>query len=238
MKRIQSLCGLVMTLLVLLPGCVHVPTYRKQSFKVINHNYDYCGMQDNITVQVKHLTQSDVYALFGVNASSLDAMDIFYVSVYNLDEKDHYVFVKHHHDAVSVPYDKVAWLMKTSSVARISQGIVGGTGLALTTLAVAFSVSIKAGIMTLLFGAPAALVLGILPFFGLSIKSMIMNSRIKEDLQDKVLRDGHIISSGQHYEGLIFIKSAQCRSHFDIVMCAKDTSDKDLTFNVKIPSFC
>jgi hypothetical protein len=250
MKKVQSLWGVVMALLVLLPGCVHVPTYRKQSFKVIEKHYDYCHMQNDVIVQTKRLSKGDMYALFGVRAEQLfGSVEVMYVSVNNLSN-DRYVVSVINKDDLLLSHTMIKRLMKTSSAIKVVQGYaftIGASSVACLLLAPvllpAASVVIYVGMTPagplVVAGLCSVVLGGYLAFaFGPSIKSICMNRRMSKDLQEKILYDPVTINSGQHYEGLIFVKKADHPSHFDIVMCAKDMNDKDLTFNVKIPSFC
>jgi hypothetical protein len=73
-----------------------------------------------------------------------------------------------------------------------------------------------------------------LTFFGTSIKSIVMNSRITKDLAEKTLHKSVIINSGEQYEGLVFIKSPNYTPQFAVTMYEKNDVNNTITFGVNL----
>lgn len=238
----KSFFGLFLALLVVLPGCMKVPTYRKQSLGLIRENYESQNIHNDIIVHAKHLTYEELYSLFGVRAKRLArSVEVVYVSICNVSSHN-YIFSVACNTFTPLPYADVVKLMKTSTVGRCATGIVGGAG-----ISAAANGLFVTGVMAILqppsaiwipyalvFGIPIAFVIGALPFCGKSVKSAIMNRRIKKDLREKLLPDNLVINSGDQCEGLIFVKASDYTPKFNVTMHEKGNTKNSVTFDVDL----
>ena len=125
--------------------------------------------------------------------------------------------------------------MKTSSIARLAGSAVSGS-------------AIYGGVTVLVFGAfmgPAVIAygglglavisIGLIPIFlGTGITSMIMNTRIRKDLQKKMISKDIVIESGDKYEGLIFVQAEDYRSDFTVTLLEKNNIHNQIAFDVNL----
>ena len=237
MKNSIRFLGLFLAALAFLPGCMHVPTYQCKSLKSVNHHCTYRGAEKNVIVRAKRLSRADKRALFGNHSKLIlyNDLQVIYVSMHNLSGV-HYLVSPTDIDLPMMPYHDVARLMKTSSINRLTGCVVSGAS---TTGAVYGSF-----VFGMLFQLPmlgyGVLAIGIasagmaLTFFGTSIKSIVMNSRIKKDLAEKVLHGLVAIPSGEQYEGLVFVKASDYTPQFVVTMHEKDDVKNSITFDVDL----
>jgi hypothetical protein len=237
MKNSMRFLGLFLAALVLLPGCMHVPTYQRKSLNSVSDHCTYRGAEKNVIVRAKLLSRANKKVLFGIRSTLIHDNDlqVIYISIHNLSSV-HYLLSPTDIDLAMMPYHDVAQLMKTSSVKGLAGGLVCS----------GISAATPAGYMTfgLLFQLPilanGVLAIGVvtagvaLTFFGTSIKSIVMNSRIKKDLAEKVLHKPVIINSGEQYEGLVFIKSSDYTPQFAVTMHEKNDVNNTITFDVDL----
>jgi hypothetical protein len=66
------------------------------------------------------------------------------------------------------------------------------------------------------------------------IKSLVMIVRVKKDIKEKTLHEQITINSGDHYEGLIFVKSADYTPQFSVTMHEKGNTKKTVAFDVDL----
>lgn len=242
MKINGKIIGFVLAGLVMLPGCLRVPTYKAKPLNVLNNNFAYREIKNNIVFQAKCLAHGEIYYLFGERTKELlKSTEIIYCSVHNISNQDYIFSLKNKHfSPLSVP--QVTQLIKTSSAGRLATGIAGGTGISVVANGL-FAGGLclwlggYAGLVIpyqLIFGVPIAFTFGSLIFFGKGIKSMIMNSRIKKDLNEKMLQDNVIIKSGDKHDGLIFVKASDYTSHFTMMMHEKNNHKNRIVFDVDL----
>ncbi len=233
--------GFLLAGLLLLPGCLNVPRYKSQSLQTLPNNFTYWGMEDNVVLQSKRLTVEEIEHLFGVRAEHLlPSVEIIHCSIHNLSRKN-YIFSAQNQDFTSLSVHQVTRLIKTSSTGRIATGIFGGIGIsavsngavigAAAVLIPALSVAVPYAVI---FGLPLMAIVGGLPFYGKAIKSMVMNHRINKDLQNKMITTDVIIKSGDKYEGLIFVKTADYSPQFNLTMHEKWNVQNSITFEVDL----
>jgi len=235
MKNSKSIFGAFLALLVLLPGCIlHVPRYTRQPLSIVGDHFTYNEIQENLNVQVKQLSSLDTYYLFNDwNKEFLrrNGIRIVYFSIHNLSNNN-YMISPYDIDLKQVSYKDIDRLMKkTSSTGRFV--IAGFSGL-LNSAACALA-TIPNGI-AIVYGTIGALATSFIfyPALVQGIKSVVMNRRINKDLKDKTLHEKTILNSGDHYEGLIFVKSSDYKSQFSITMHEKDNVEKSITFNIDL----
>ncbi len=238
--------GFLLAGLLVLPGCLNVPTYKSKSLRVLHNNFSYRQMTNNVVLQAGRLTTYDIEYLFGTRAEQLlCSTEIIHCSIHNLSKHD-YVFSTHDQNFSSLSAEQTARLIKTSSTCRIATGIFGGIGISAATNGTIIGGAIAcmalglvpsflglAAPYAIVFGLPLVAIVGALPFFGKAAKSMIMNRRIKKDLRSKILTDT-IIKSGDTYEGLIFVKSSDYSPQFDLTVHEKGNVQNSITFDVDL----
>jgi hypothetical protein len=101
-------------------------------------------------------------------------------------------------------------------------------------IGILFHTFMSASFKLALMGIPIAAAVGLLPFFGMGIKSMVMNNRIKKDLHDKMITGYMTIYSGEKYEGLIFVKRADYKPQFNIVIHELNNRQSAIVFDVQL----
>src|SRR5258708_37613205 len=128
--------------------------------------------------------------------------------------------------------------MKASCVSRLTGGVVGGVFSYPFGVAAMFAMGdlgISSFLCAAAFLTPSIVCAGMaLAFFGTSIKSIVMNSRIKKDLAEKVLHEKVIINSGEQYEGLIFVKSSDYTPQFAVTLHEQDNMKNSIVFDVDL----
>lgn len=240
MKSKRSVWGLFLAVLVLLPGCLHVPTYQCKPLKNVSAAFTCRGVKNNVIVQAKRLNKEEIYSLFDTRNHELDkALEVIYLSVDNFSNV-RYALSPKNIDLSMLSRQKIVHLMKTNSATGVVGGVggvivVGGTFLgifwaALCGVGLTSEGSILAVLGSCVVLAAASLAAGVTH----SIKSMIMNKRIKKDLKAKTLHDKVIINSGDQYEGLIFVKSSDYNPQFTVTMHEKDNAKNSITFDVDL----
>src|SRR5579863_6851716 len=233
----KSFFGLFLAALIILPGCMRVPTYQCKPLKLANNHCVYRDTEKNVIVQTKLLSKEDKSALFGDRSASIHNNDIqvIHLSINNLSNVK-YLLSPADIDLPIMSCRDVEKLMKTSSVGRFTRGIgfgavgAGAIGWGVTGPMLCDSIAIA--YVCLPLGVVAAT--AALTFFGKSIKSMIMNRRISKDLKEKMLHDKANINSGDHYEGLIFVKSLDYTPQFSVQLREKNNRTHSITFDVDL----
>ena len=240
----KSFLGLFLVTLLLLPGCMRVPIYRKQSLQPMRKDYECHNMHNDVVVHAKYLTSEELQSLFGARAEKLEqSVDVVYVSLYNGTDQDYFVSLDNNNFA-ALSYQQVAKLIKTSSVGRLAFGVVNGVGTSVLSANVLLSAvmligarGIPVGLIGaygLFFALPIAATLGALPFFGKCIKSAVMNGRIKRDLKEKILPTTMTINSGDYRDGLMFVKALDYTPQFTVVMHEEGNAKNTVMFDVDL----
>ena len=242
MKNNKSFFGLLLVILVLLPGCYHVPSYQRKPLRRVSADFTHCAVENNVIVQAKQLTDPETQHLFGSRGETLkNQCKIIYLSVHNMSSSA-YVFSPADIDLTIMSHQDVARLMKTNSINGIARIAVSAGGAAasyyLTMLCVLAG---KGGDLEVLpIIAAGSVGLGVisigagLMFLGKTFKSMIMNGRMNKDLKEKIISKKVIINPGQYCDGLIFVKSSDYKPQFTVTMHEKDSFDKRITFDVDL----
>ena len=232
--------GLFLAGLVLLPGCVRVPTYRSKPLHIFKNSCAYASTHKGITVSAKRLNRAEASYIFDDRIKNLSDVEIVYLSVYNINSCDYIISP----EEINIPYlsyiDLVKKTKKTSSVGRLSGSVAAkvvsvGSGVAINVLFMAAPM----GLIVLPLATVAACVgvasyITSLAFLGGGIKSIVMNRRIHQDLQEKIIDKKIVIESGEKYEGLIFVKSSDYRPDFAVTMHEKDNEARAITFDVNL----
>jgi len=236
MKNNKSFLGLFLAVLVLLPGCIlHVPSYRAQRLRLIRDGFNYEAQEENVTVRAKLLTGSDKDDLFGEHIGALEGNDfkVIYVSIHNLSDKN-YVFMSRNIDLKQVPSKDILKAMKkTSSIGRLATYYAASTT---TAMLGAISADVSGNLFLCLSVASLSIGFTVVGLVGLvqGIKSIVMNTRVRRDIEEKVLPKKEVINSGQYCDGLIFVKATDYKPEFNVIMFEKNNWINKLTFDVDL----
>lgn len=234
MNRNKSFFGLFLAFLVLLPGCIlRVPSYHKQRLKLVRDNCTYSAVEKGITLQAKLLTKLDKEDLFGEHVGHLEGNDVkvIYLSMYNLSDKD-YFFASDCIDLKQLSSKKVVKSMKkTSSIGRFILSDIIASCNPLQFMDRNNPLFIPVAI----FVSPIFVVTSLIGFVQ-GIKSVVVNTRVRKDIEGKIVSEKIIIRSGDHYEGLMFIESSDYVPCFPVVMHDSKSTDNYVTFNVDLRS--
>jgi len=243
MKLNGKSVGLLLAGLVLLPGCMRVPSYKPKSLQSIG-GFTYRSIEKGVVLQAKCLTEEEIYSLFDDRAKELtESVEIIHCSIHNLSKQD-YIFSPKNKNFAPLSINEVTRLIKTSSVGRIATGIVGGMGISLSANVLFLGgVCLLVGPMgcvivpgQLIFGLPIAFTIASLPFFGKAGKSIVMNHRIKKDLKEKMFHKKVVIKSGDTREGLIFVKKSYYQPDFAMTLLEKNNQNNKLIFDIDLAS--
>lgn len=235
----KSFLGLFLAALVLLPGCIHVPTYQRKSLKSVSDHYTYGSAEKNVIVWAKLLSREDKSALFGSRSRLIHDNDlqVIHLSIHNLSSV-HYLSSPTDINLSMMSYREVAKLMKTSSIGRLTGSTVSGVYSGALGAAAVFTIGdlgVSSFACAAAFLAPSVVCASMaLVFFGTSIKSIVMNRRMSKDLKEKTLHEKVMINSGDCYEGLIFVKAVDYTPQFTVVMHEKDNEKNTVMFDVDL----
>jgi hypothetical protein len=235
----KSFFGFFLAALVFLPGCIKVPTYQRKPFQSESDHCVYRDTKKDVIVQTKLLSKEDENVFFGDRSAWIHNNDIqvIHLSVDNVSNVK-YLLSPADIDLLVMSCRDIEKLMKTNSVGKLAGSTVSGLlswSFGSTAIFVIGDMGIASG-----FVAAALLVPGVvcanvaLILFGKSIKSMVMNRRISKDLKEKMLHKKVTINSGDHYEGLIFVRSADYKPEFTMTLHEKDNKKNILTFDVDL----
>lgn len=233
--------GLLLAGLVMLPGCMSVPTYRAKSLNVLSNDFTYRQTKNNVVLRAKRLRSTEMYSLFGMRVEKLAAyVEIIHCSIHNLSDQDYIFSVKNKEFQILSVHDALQ-LMSTNSAGRLATGVAGGIGISTTAnglfiigMCSVFPHFAIAAPYALIFGFPLVAIIGALPFFGKGIKSMVMNERIEKDLQNKMITGDKVVYSGDKYEGLIFVESSDYTPCFNMTVREERNPKNTMTFDVDL----
>jgi hypothetical protein len=212
-----------------MPGCIlHVPSYRRQPLKIMRDGCLHNDSGRDVTVRVKKLNRDDKRELFGEHIGKIkdSKFKVLYLFINNFSDKD-YIFTP---DCVELKQvscrDVVKSMKKTNSIGRLS-------------LYAAFSINPLA-FMSSQNPAVIPVAICVVPFFAVmscigfaqGVKSVVMNKRVRQDLEEKIAHEKITIHSGGHYEGLIFVKSADYKPQFSVTLHEKDNTKNSIIFDV------
>ena len=237
MKKDKGLLGLFLAVMVFLPGCMRVPGYTPRSLQLFKNGFAHTQTEQGVTLRVKQFSCAEKYYFFDGRTTSLDDVEIIYLSVHNLSNKRYIISP----DGINIPqlsyHDINKAIRKTSSVSRFSGAAVSSGVVALPFIIVSMELFPPGtpGVVLLPFlgAAIVAIPLGV-AFLVQGIKSLVMNHRISKDLKEKMLHNKVVIKSGGHYEGLVFVKSSEYRPDFAVRMHKKHKAKEGITFDVDL----
>jgi len=222
--------------LVLLPGCIRVPSYNRKPLKSISDSFTYYGVEKNIIVQVKRLTEDNIQYLFGSRSQQKDdSFEVIYLSVHNISPIPYLLFAADI-DCTMLPYKEVIKRLKTSSITRLVGSIVPihviaypSAYLLVSGAFLSVPIAAYAGISLAIAGVGLGLAC-----VGAGIKSIVMNTHISKDIKEKIVPKKVIIKSGDHYEGLIFVKSSDYKPQFKVTMHEYNNNECKIIFDVNL----
>lgn len=120
MKNRMRFLGLFLATLVLLPGCMRMPSYKRRSLQSISNNCMYRGSEKSVIIHVKKLSHAEKNYIFDARMHDND-LQVIYFSIHNLSDEA-YMFP---HDGIHfelVPHKNVMKLLKKTSAIIISSG--------------------------------------------------------------------------------------------------------------------
>lgn len=234
MKSNKSFLGLFLAVLVLLPGCMHVPHYTRQPLMMDGDSGMYRATQEHINVEIKKCSNSDIFYLFDNRSDMLKyrRINVVYIAISNLSNND-YIITPYDISLAQVSYKDIDKSMKkTNSATRLIGGAASLTYASLAGRALVDPCIGAAGYVIF----PLSLLMTVIGYIGIAkgIKSVVMNRRITKDLIEKTLHNRVLIKSGDHYEGLVFIKAADYNPEFTVTLRQKDAYKQSVTFDVDL----
>ena len=242
MKINDKKSGFLLAGLLLLPGCMSVPTYQRRSLNVFKNGCTYKYTEEGITVCVKQLDGPEKsYLLNGRLKADCDDIELLYFSIHNLNSRK-YSIVPEEIGLRQITSQEVAKaLKKTNSVARLSGAAVTAGAAAAPFIALAMVTPPPPGDSIILLPyvfaswiiSPLLIPVGLI-FLAYGIKSIVMNSRISHDLTNKIMHKKTIIKSGGMYEGIICVKSSDYKEQFAMVMHEKRRPHNTIVFNIDL----
>src|SRR5437016_5236861 len=122
-----KIVSIALTGLVLLPGCIRVPSYKPKSLQSISGDFMYRGVEKGVVLQAKRLTKDEVYFLFGDRAKALlESVEVMHISVHNLST-EHYIISPGAMNIIQIPYSDTLRSIQTRSTDHLKKaGKVGG----------------------------------------------------------------------------------------------------------------
>jgi hypothetical protein len=228
----RSFFGLFLAVLALLPGCYHVPSYKRTSLRMVSTDFSYGNVKNNVILQVKHLHEAEKHAMVGCKAGRLkNSFKVLCFSINNLSDSS-YIFSPADIDLTLTSYTDIAKTLKTNSLRGITTGAVATASTAVVCMGAGAFGMIQQ--LPVLFPVLGVLTTGIaVVSFSKGIKSAVMNRRVKNDLKEKTFHEQIILNPGSHYEGLIFIKYVDYKSQFNVTIHEKDGAES-IAFDVDL----
>jgi hypothetical protein len=226
--------GILLAGLMLLPGCMHVPAYKAKPLTTLRNDFMYHETKSNIVLRAKRLTYDDNHYFFNARGKYINnSFAVIYLSVHNLSSSFYQISPTDINDVI-VSSEKVIKKLKTNSGTRLAGGIISVSEALLSLLFGAGDNFMGGPSLIILIGFPIGIGLGCV-FLGDALKSRIMNTRIKKDLEEKIFDKDVIIPSGDKYEGLIFVKTTDYKPQFSVVLHDKTNAKNAVAFDVNLP---
>jgi hypothetical protein len=231
--------------LIALPGCFRVPSYHRQSLHILNTNFSDIKSEKGVVIRAKRLSEDEKQELFGQRAVLLhDSSNLpiypVYFSIHNLS-KVSYVISPKDIDLELVSYQEAAKCMKVGGTGRFfkREGLwlagtwIGGATLGgllglYTSLFMLHALCIGGAVFVTSFGVATMV------NTGLWIKTIWLNTRVRQDLRDKTLHEKTVIYPGQQYDALVFVNRLDYKPNFSVTMHEKDDQKKNITFNFSV----
>ena len=232
----------------MLTGCVKTPSYNPKSLKSIALKSDYTGIENNIILRVKKLSEAEISHLFGKRGEQFEnhrsPLIPLHISIHNLSNTS-LILDPENVTLDSLSYRVVSKHLQTSSIGKTMRTI--GYGALTATLAAG------ATIVGSLYGyascndsyidnsesfikitAPLIIIATPIIAFVKTIRSARTNTKIKRDLKEKILRNNVTIHPGQQYDTLLFVRAIDYHAQFTLTLIEenKNKTDKTIAFNV------
>lgn len=250
---------LLTTLIIALPGCVKKNNVHIPHLRALTSYIDFQESQEDITIRVKKLSESDCKALLGDRARLLfkkrrKQQPIYPIQISISNTSEHRILLKPENiDLQLTPYQDVARRIQHSSFLHaiggvffalvITAGLAAGSALALTS----------GGILTYLFGNALAavsaplLITGITasivtPFFlvvgtpiisaARGVETSKENIMMRHELAQASFKRGLLIDPGNTIDTLIFVQRPHLKHAFTITLTNK--TKKLIPFHVTL----
>ena len=224
--------SILLCVILMLAGCVKTPSYNPKSLKSITPESDYTGIENNVILRVKKLSDAEIFHLFGKRGEQFEnhrsPLIPLHISIHNLNNTSLILDPKNV-TLDSLSYQAASKHLQTSSIGKTIRTI--GYGALTATLATG------ASIVGLLYGyascndsyidssksfinitAPLIIIATPIIAFIKTISSARTNNKIKRDIRDKILRKNVTIYPGQQYDTLLFVRAIDYRSQFRLAL--------------------
>ena len=245
MKLNRKSIGLLLAGLVMLPGCLHVPRYNRQSMSFIDESCNYHEIKNGVAIRAKRITENDKEDIFGESSKYLvqsknGSTELIYLSFHNLT-KNTYILPFSGIGIPMMPYQDVVRLMKTSTVGRIA-GItaLGYVGCASPYLLMCGVWGIGLGaiigfpIAAVGFGIGIFSLAHLIKYHSVVNDSIKMNKRIAYDIEKKTTTEGLVLEPGDKCEKLIFVKSSDYKPQFSVELLQRYHPQGTIIFDVDL----
>jgi hypothetical protein len=244
MKQRYSACLImILGLLIILPGCFKVPSYKAIYMPSVDIASVYQKTVDGVTVQIKQLNKAERDYFFGDNSTLLlkqpsDKRIVpLYIAIVN-HGRHVYTISPENIDLELLPYDYIFNVIKvnTKKIAGIAFG-VGGTLGAMCLMPFVEDRSNPSDLDYCVAGLMGGIAGGVAGLYMASpswLKSMDTNRRIKNDLRKKTLHKKVILKPGDEYAGLIFVKQEDYLPDFAVTIDSDNAINQKMVFNVDL----
>ena len=237
-KYNKPFASLFLVLLLIFPGCMHVPTYRSQALKDLPFGSTKKQTENNVSLQAKQLTTREIGYLFGPeNKCLMSNIIIIQLSICNMSGTD-YLLTPESVTLKALKYrDVFKFIKKTNTASRFAGAAVSGFFVSPFFFDTTLSALARAGfpgivaVPLVMVPMIVALPMGIV-FLAEGIKSAVMNRRIKKDLKEKMIHKKVIIKAGHSYDGLMCVNESDYNSTFDLTLEEKKDAQHTIIFNV------
>ncbi len=239
--------SILLGVILLLAGCGKTPSYNPKSLKSIALKSDYTGIENNIILRIKKLSDAEISHLFGKRGERFEnhhsPLIPLHISIHNLSNTSLILDPKNV-TLDSLSYRAVSKHLQTSSIGKTIRTI--GYGALTATLATG------ASFVGILYGwascndsyvnnsnsfikitAPLIIIATPIIAFIKTISSARTNNKIKRDIREKILRNNVTIHPGQQYDTLLFVRAVDYHAQFTLTLIEKNKNktDKPITFN-------
>jgi len=213
-----------------LPGCMRVPSYHTKPLKLYKNDSAYVATEQGVVLQARRLTQVEKNCFFDRQIVPLNGVKAIYFSIVNLSDKT-YTVTPDEINVLQVSLNDIKKTVKEGDTVPYLAGTLASGWI--TAIPIFCLLSYVVPPMPILVAGGIALPLGGI-FFVQSIRSLVVNSRINEDLRSKILYRKLIIKPGQKYERVIFVKASDYKPEFTVIMHEKNKAKNTIIFDVNL----
>jgi hypothetical protein len=209
----------IIAILLVVPGCVHVPSYRIKPLTFLSHRFDDTVVKKDVTIRVKRMTKREAVELFGPRGrwffkSRRNMIIPLHISIYNHSITPIITGPNNISMFCMYPPDVIHRLQSRSGLWAL-RSCICGLPISLGTLTVGFSAAvfghllgsdgiIQAGWATIIAGSSMLIATPIWAISNAAISHSI-NKKIKADIMEKILDMNTTVQPYEHIDTLIFV---------------------------------